>query len=186
MPTYGFAIIFFTNNYISTFTASYIKYIILAITFVFTCLLPVINVFILYKAGRISSLNLDDSNDRTLPYMSTLLYYAALFYLFYNAQFPNIFKILILGGAACILITLLVNFKWKISAHMIGVGGTVGAMLGIIYRLQQDMVLILVLVIFIAGCVGFARLKLNAHSPSQVYSGFALGFLAELLLMMFY
>lgn len=186
MPTYGFAIIFFTNNYISTFTSPQVKLIILGITFVFTFLLPVINVFILYKAGRIKSLALEDSTERALPYASTLLYYGALFYLFYNAQFPNIFKILILGAALCILITLLINFKWKISAHMIGIGGTVGATLGVIYRLQQDMVLVLALAIFVAGAVGFARLKLNAHNPSQVYSGFLLGFAAEVLLMIFY
>ena len=39
---------------------------------------------------------------------------------------------------------------------------------------------------FCSGIIGFARLKLKAHTPMQVYSGFALGFLIEFLLMLLY
>ncbi len=159
---------------------------ILGITFVFTFLLPVMNVFILFKIGRIKSLAIETSEERVLPYASTLLYYAALFYLFYNAQFPNLFKLLILGAALCILLTLLINFKWKISAHAIGISGTIGATLGIIYRLQLDLFYMLIALIIVAGMVAYARLKLNAHTPPQVYTGLLLGFLVELALMIFY
>ena len=40
-------------------------------------------------------------------------------------------------------ITLIINFKWKISAHAIGVGGIAGAILGISYRLNIDLQFIL-------------------------------------------
>jgi membrane-associated phospholipid phosphatase len=33
-----------------------------------------------------------------------------------------------------------------------------------------------------AGIIAFARLKLNAHKPSEVYSGFALAFFFYILL----
>jgi len=186
MPTYGFAVIFFSNNYISTFTTGSIKLIILSVTFVFTFLLPSANALILLKMGRIKSLEMETLNERIIPYLSTALYYFALFYLFYNAEFPNIFRILILGAALSILFTLFISLKWKISAHTTGIGGIAGASLGIIYRLQIDLHLILMIAILISGIVGFARLKLMAHTPAQVYSGFVLGFMIELLLMLFY
>jgi membrane-associated phospholipid phosphatase len=186
MPTYGFALIFFTNNYIATFTAPNMKLVILGITFVFTFLLPGINVLILLKTGRIKSLEMTTGSERILPYTSTALYYFALFYLFYNADFPNVFKIVILGAAISLLVAIIVSFKWKISAHTIGVGGTAGATMGIIYRLQLDMGLVLMLILLLSGIVGYARLKLNAHTPGQVYTGFLLGFMVELLLMIFY
>ncbi|MGB3947682.1 MAG: phosphatase PAP2 family protein [Bacteroidia bacterium] len=186
MPTYGFALLFYTNNYISTFTAPEVKLVILGITFVFTFLLPAFNVLILLKTGRIKSLEMETNSERLLPYISTTLYYFALFYLFFNAGFPSVFKVVVLGAAICLLLTLLINLKWKISAHAIGIGGTAGVILGIIYRLRLDLELIFMFTLFLAGIIGFARLKLNAHSPAQVYTGFLLGFLVELLLMIFY
>ena len=186
MPTYGFLIIFFTNNYISTFTSAPIKLVIISITFIFTFVLPTVNALILLKMGRIKNLEMETLNERIIPYTSTVLYYFALFYLFYNAEFPNIFKILILGAAISILLTIFISFKWKISAHTIGIGGIAGAALGIVYRLNLDMRSVLMLVVLFAGVVGYARLKLNAHTPAQVYFGFALGFLVELLLMIYY
>jgi len=129
---------------------------------------------------------METKEERIIPYTSAALYYFALFYLFYNAGFPNIFQILILGAALSILLIIFVSLKWKISAHTTGIGGLAGAALGITYRFQLDMHLVLMLIILFSGIVGYARLKLNVHSPAQVYSGFILGFSIELLLMIFY
>jgi membrane-associated phospholipid phosphatase len=136
--------------------------------------------------GRIKSLEMESNEERKIPYISTALYYFSLYYLFYNAEFPNIFKILILGASISILLTFLINFQWKISAHTIGIGGIAGAALGIIYRLHIDLYFILMIILLVSGLVAYARLKLNAHTPAQVYTGFLLGFFVELLLMIFY
>ncbi len=186
MPTYGFTLLFFTPNYISTFTPFQLRVLIISITFVFTFILPSINAFILLKMGKIKSLEMENNDERFIPYLGAAIYFFALFYLFLNANFPNVFQILVLGAAISIVLTLVINLKWKISAHMIGVGGIAGAVLGIIYRLHIDLHIILMLIIFVSGWVAYARLKLNAHTPSQVYTGFLLGFLVELLLMMYY
>lgn len=186
MTTYGFIFIFFTKNYISTFTPYNLKWIILSITFVFTFLLPAANALLLLKMGRINSLEMETTNERIIPYLSTALYYFALYYLFYNAKFPGVFKILVLGAAISIFLTFLINFKWKISAHTIGIGGITGAALGISYRMAIDMQLIVMLLILLSGIVAYARLNLNTHTPSQVYMGFFMGFFVELLLMIFY
>ena len=186
MSTYGFAFIFFTDNFISTFISTERKYIILSIIFLFTFLLPSINAFILLKMGRIKSLEMESIQERVVPYSSTAMYYFALYYLFYIREFPSIFKIVILGAGISIFLTFIINFKWKISAHTVGIGGIAGAALGIMYRLQLDMELAFIAILFFAGIVGYARLKLNAHTPAQVYTGFVLGFLLELGLMLFY
>jgi len=36
-----------------------------------------------------------------------------------------------------------------------------------------------------SGLTGFARLKLQAHTPAQIYSGFALGFLTIMALFLY-
>jgi hypothetical protein len=186
MPTYGFLLIFSTKNYIATFTPFNLKVIILLITFVFTFVLPTINAVILLKMGRIKSLEMESTRERIIPYISTSLYFFSLYYLFTTAQFPPVFVILILGAGISIVLTWIVNFKWKISAHAVGIGGIIGATMGISLRLMIDLRFILIIVILMAGCLGFARLKLRAHSPAQVYTGFLLGILTELILMIFY
>lgn len=186
MPTYGFLLLFSTNNYIAIFTPLSIKLVILIITFVFTFILPTVNALILLKAGRINSLEMETNRERVIPYLSTSLYFFALYYLFNDREFPPVFVVLILGAAISILLTFLVNFKWKISAHAIGVGGIAGAIWGISLRLAIDFRMILMLSVLVAGFIGFARLKLNAHTPAQVYTGFLTGFLIEFLLMIFY
>ena len=70
MPTYGFALLFYTKNYIATFTADNVKYLILSITFLFTFLLPALNALILLKMKRIRSLEMEDPQERVIPYGS--------------------------------------------------------------------------------------------------------------------
>ena len=186
MSTYGIALLLFSKNYISIFASPTDKVNILGITFIFTFLLPTINALILLKMQRINSLEMETARERIIPYTGAMLYHVALFYLFYNAQFPTIFQILILGAAISIFLTLLITIKWKISAHAVGIAGICGGLLGIIYRLQMDMLFLFLAAILCSGIIGYARLKLNAHSPAQVYTGFVLGFFVELLLMFFY
>ena len=186
MPTYGFILLFCTQNYLSTFLPLNIKIILIALLFLFTFIFPALNAIILLKMGSIKSLEMEDPKERLLPYGTTFLYYIALLYLLYKLHFPVIFTMIVLGGACCILLTLLINLKWKISAHMVGVGGISGAMLALFYRLQSDLLLPFIIIILIAGIIGYARLKLNAHRPVQVYTGFLMGFLAQLILILFY
>jgi hypothetical protein len=167
MPTYGFILFFCTENYISTFVMFKVKVIIIGITFFFTFVLPAINAFVLLKMGRINSLEMETQKERLVPYGSAVLYYLALLYLFYNTNFLEFFKIVILGAACSILLTLLINTRWKISAHTVGIGGIAGVVLGLIYRLQIDLEFAFFAIILIAGIVGYARLRLNAHTPAR-------------------
>lgn len=186
MPTYGLILLLYTNNYISTFTPSKIKLFIIGITFIFSFIMPALNALILLRMKRINSLEMETPRERVIPYSSAIVYFLALFYLFLKSPFPPIICLLILGAAVSIFLTLIINFKWKISAHAVGVGGIIGAILGISYRLMIDLQLILFISIALAGLVGYARLRLNAHNPTQVYCGFLLGIVTELLIMILY
>ncbi len=193
MPSYGFALILLSENYISILTPSNLKILLLSVTFIFTFFLPTINALVLLKMGRIKTLEMTTSEERIVPYGSAVLYYFALFYLLHQINFPDYYKVTVinflnrmnLGAAISIALILIINFRWKISAHMIGVGGLTGATLGMMYRLQIDFRFILMAELIGAGLIAFARLKLQVHTPSQVYLGFVVGFLVELLPMLF-
>ena len=73
--------------------------------------------------------------------------------------------------------------KWKVSAHMIGIGGLIGLIISLSVLYSVSMMLYLILATMLSGLIGFARLSLNAHSPAQVYAGLGTGFMVMLLTM---
>lgn len=68
---------------------------------------------------------------------------------------------------------------------MIGMGGFVGALIGVTQIIPVDLALWVMIGVFLSGLTGFARLKLNAHTPLQVYAGFLGGLLVMLLIFRF-
>ena len=101
-----------------------------------------------------------------------------LYYFLKPIFLPPVIYMMMLGSAFTIAVALLVNLKWKISAHMIGIGGVLGTVVGISIRFSEPLISTIMALFICAGLVGFSRLQLNAHSSAQVYSGFLLGFLS--------
>ncbi|MCD6366826.1 MAG: hypothetical protein J7L46_04720 [Bacteroidales bacterium] len=77
--------------------------------------------------------------------------------------------------AAITLFALVINFFWKISLHLLGIGGVVGFILSYIFFFKVNILIVFVIGLLISAFVAASRLRLNAHSPAQVYTGFLLG-----------
>jgi hypothetical protein len=177
MATYGCLLIFFVikNTIFDYMTPFDAKWRISIIVFLFSFMFPVLNIFLLYKLKRLPSITLSNQSDRTFPYIMTSIFYFGLFYLLLDVNIWPTVKLFILGGGIAIMIVALVNLKYKISAHMTGIGGMLGALISISYLIKFDLTLFYIIVILIAGMLGAARLFLREHSPSQLYNGFFLG-----------
>ncbi len=181
MATYGCLIVFFglTDTIYFIFTPFKLKLVLTFTIFSFTFLLPVLNLLILYKLGYVSSLMVENRKERTFPLLMTSLCYFGLFYMIYDFNIWPAIKLFILGGGLCIFFAAIVTLWWQISAHMIGIGGLIGALFAICYFMQMPILMAICACLIIAGCIGFARLKLNAHTPAQVYVGFIFGCLVQ-------
>ena len=181
MATYGCLIVFFglTNTIYFLFTPLKLKLILTLVIFAFTFLLPVLNLLILHKFNFVSSLKIDKQSERTFPLIMTALCYFGLFYMLFDFNIWPAIKLFILGGGICILITAVINIWWKISAHMIGIGGLLGVLIAICYFMQIQILSVISICIVLAGCIAFARLFLKSHTAGQVYVGFILGFLLQ-------
>lgn len=95
-------------------------------------------------------------------------------------------KIFLLGSCVSVVLTLIINLFWKVSAHAIGIAGVVGAVIGLSLRIHYNLSPLIIMLISLFGLVGFARLKLLAHTPSQVYVGFLVGFASEITLYLLF
>jgi membrane-associated phospholipid phosphatase len=120
-----------------------------------------------------------DRRDRAVPFLITCAYFIITLYFFY--QRTELDPILWQGLGVivvAILVLTAVTFFWKISAHMIGVGGLLAVVLVLGKEFSNFQVLYpLILVLILSGAIASSRLYLGAHRPNEVYAGFFAGFL---------
>lgn len=183
MPTLGMWLILNTNTYLAT-TPSTLKHLLLLFVAITTLFFPAIGTFIMYRTGYISTLEIDARNERKAPYLYTLLFYAmGYYYIHYHFPVSPLIKNMMLGVVLAVLFTFLINLRWKISAHMTGIGGLTGALVALAFVFESNLHASIALAFLLSGLLGSFRIYLGAHSHSQVYAGFMLGFFTVFLFM---
>lgn len=177
MLTWAMLIMFNLNAYFVLILPEKLKWTIILLVLGNTTLLPALFVWIMAKRNLISSMQMPRKEERTFPYLIFAVFYATTFYMMRRLGLPAIYFSFIAGGLAAIGITLVINLFWKISVHMIGIGGLLGGFLALSYRMLIDVPILILSLILVSGLVGFARLETDSHSPAQVYVGFITGLL---------
>src|SRR5689334_2226934 len=148
-----------------------------------TILIPGIATFYLARKKIISSLLLPDKNERRLPFLITALSHTAACYMMRIFFLPKYFYLVLLGAAAASFIALIVNYKWKISIHMVGMGGITGITASLLNVSSSDLSYLLIAQIILSGIVGAVRIAGHEHSSEQIYTGFVVGFFCEYLIL---
>ena len=150
---------------------------ILITSILFTLLLPLISVCFFLLTGKIQSLEMLNKKERILPLFMSILWMILGYIIMKEVFMCNpIIKSIYLGAIYTLVITTLITIKWKISLHMIGMGGAVGIFLAL-QVLYGGLYSVLLLSIFFSGLLAYARLELKAHNTQQVYFGFMISFL---------
>ena len=158
---------------------------ILTFVFISTFLFPAILTYILLRTNKISSLHLENREERTIPFLFTMVFYYGSYLMMKSFDIPAIYLSLILASTLMIIIAFLINLKFKISIHTMAIGALAGIVIGISYRFGVNMLLTVFLLFIIGGLVGFSRLALNAHRPAEVYTGYIIGFFFMFSLFIF-
>ncbi len=175
IPTFGFLLLLNSDFYFALLPWSVKKFMLLTV-FLSTCVLPALSILILSMNPKFD-LNMGKSTDRILPLLlSSIFYYLGYLILERLPVFP-IYNLFLIASILVQIALIIVSLKWKISAHSAAIGGLIGGVCALSFRLQQNPVLILSLLILIAGIVATSRLVLLKHTNAQVYAGFTLGFL---------
>ena len=184
LPTVGLLLLFHLDEPGLWLPSTQLQLFLHAVTLLATFFLPLLCVLGLLKFGLIDSLEMRTKEERKLPYLVSAIFYFSESYFLMRLDVPVLIQAMMLGATFLIVSTLVVNIFWKISAHMVGIGGLCGMFLAISYRLQINLHLPLIVLLIIAGLIGFSRLKLSAHSSAQVYAGFFLGTVVQLLFLL--
>ncbi|MFC2128746.1 PAP2 family protein [Bacteroidota bacterium] len=182
MPTLGIIILLNSGVYVS-FIPWEIKKLIYLMVFLGTFLIPLCLIpFFLYQK-IIGNIEMSERKERIIPLSITALFYFFTYFIFIKVQVYHLLQLFILGAAITILITLFITIKWKISAHLIGIGGVSGGILAIGLKYNIDIQSIFMTSILVAGLLGYSRLKLKAHTPAQIYAGYFTGLVIMLLII---
>jgi hypothetical protein len=179
MPLYAIIILINFNPYINQSVSIPLQKIIYSIVFVFTILLPLLTALALKRLKIVESIYMRKTQERRWPFALTILWYYLCFEILLKLNLPASFYLMMIGAIVVIAIALLITFFWKISVHMLGIGGLLGATIAISFRFQLDLTFIIVGAVLVAGLIGYARLKTKSHSYKQVYIGFIIGVITE-------
>jgi membrane-associated phospholipid phosphatase len=142
--------------------------------------------FFMVKLKLVESIEMHSSRDRSIPLIIVALFFYATYHIFRELPVNTIFTMFMLGATVLVLLSLLINYFFKISLHMMALGGLLATFIGFSFLIHQDIRLYILLIILVTGITGSARLKLNAHTPSQVYAGFILGVISMLGIFYFF
>lgn len=156
---------------------------IYGIFFVNTVILPIFSLYVLKRQKVISDFKIADKKERIVPFIVTLIYYVLTYSIFRSIDSDLKFPLLAVmtGGIVSIALATLITRYWKISIHMVGIGGITGILMGFAGTYSFPITTMVCLSFILAGILGYARLFLNAHNQQQVVAGFMLGALCEFI-----
>ena len=177
MPTYGIFLVLWVSIlcYLPTGT----RMVVLLVVFGITCILPMTVIAVLHNLKVIEDKRLVNRKERLLPYIAAFLCYVGCGLYLTHIHMQQWAVVFAWGGAAACVVATIVNFWWKISAHMAGIGGV----LAFLVRLRMDglaafnIYWLICAIIILAGMLGTSRIYMNRHTLWQVVAGFANGYI---------
>ncbi len=175
VPLYAVLLFFQLNAYTLLNYPWSLKIIVILIVFITTILVPFLLTYLFYRKKYLVSFEMHNKEERNLPFIVTSIFYFITYNMFNQLKLPSIFQLFMLGGCILTVVLLFINYKWKISVHLAGIGTLVGAFIAISLLYSIEIPFLIHVLIIVSGLIGFARLQLNSHTPLQIYTGFLLG-----------
>ena len=156
---------------------------VLCLIFATTYIIPLIILYLFKKFRLLKSFQAETIKERKIPIAMMIV----LFYLLGNTlqNIPNLADIGLLFYATTLglsFIYILFAFKLKTSIHLLSLGITTGFFIVMNTIYSQNMLPVIIGSIVFAGFLASARLHLKAHTETEVYLGYLLGFLSPIII----
>lgn len=173
----------FAFSYLKMLPFNY-KILILGMVYVFTVLIPRTGINIFRIVNKWTHMQLSHREHRHLPYILTLVSYSTCLILMTDMKVAMFFRGIVMAALVSQIICVVINVWWKISTHMVGMGGLVGALVAFSSLLYFNPVIPACILILLSGALGTSRIILRQHSVSQVGAGFFVGFVCSMLFIL--
>lgn len=182
VPFFVAWLILYPHPIFSLFLESDTQARLLAMVGINTVLFPAAVVFLLWRLNFVPNIYLDTKKDRIIPLTVSIIFYFWAFWVTRNLDYvPDALQQWLLGVFLASCLAMMLNIYLKVSLHTIGMGGAIAFMVICLFTLPYWPVNWVVAALIIAGIVGTSRLALNAHTPTEIYLGYAAGMIAQMV-----
>ncbi len=197
MLMYSLVLLLLVNPYLFSIEDPKAKVILIFSIAMLSVGFPLIGIAILKFLGLADDFNLDDRKARVIPLLISSIFYLWLFVnIKSNSYIPMLFSSIAFGATISIFLSFFINNFSKISLHTVGMGGLVAVVF--LFKLSfdyQDFIIsagplgmykihmnfVVLAVIIIAGIVGSSRKYITNHSWQDIYGGYLVGFMSQVL-----
>lgn len=152
-----------------------LPYIIIAVTFFCSVLMPLSSFLVMHRFKLISSLEMPSHEERCIPYIVSFIFLAVNVYLLGFLGFPIEVTFILKGSLLALFLMAVINVRWKISAHACGMGAITTFSYLLSFMTGNSFVSLFLIVLLLSGFVGSARLHLQRHTLGQVIAGYTIG-----------
>lgn len=146
-----------------------------------TFIFPAFAIFLMKQLKFISSYQMPDKKDRIAPYMACLVFYIWAYAVFRKTGLPSILSVVVLGACISLSLIFVINSFQKISIHAAGWGGAVALLFCLSIFSMYNILPVMMAGVLLAGLIGSSRLQLSAHKPSDIYIGYFIGFISQMI-----
>jgi hypothetical protein len=184
MPTYGLFIIFNSGTHFDLIPVEGQRLIYIMV-FLSTVVIPVSIIPFLINLKVVSNFSLEKGRERFVPLLITTFSFFFAYQLIskLSHSLVHFIEMMLLASSILVFVCFLISLRWKISAHLIGIGGLFGAMYFFAVFYVANISLVIAGLCLSSGFVAYARLHLGAHNPAQVYAGFFAGLFGMLAVL---
>jgi hypothetical protein len=155
---------------------------ILMVVFLSTYIIPVFFLFILKRRKTIDDFHLKTIKERRFPILFFTILTLLLGFRLLELNVINLLAYSFISSALALTIVFILLFmKLKTSLHTIAIGGLIGFLMVISYHYEIRLLILLLVFFLLFGIIATARLKLKAHTTTEVYLGFLIGVISQFL-----
>lgn len=183
MPVYALLIIF-SPSLLYSFMPAVQKKIMLLIVITNNVMLPFLLIPYLKWRKMISTWTIDERSERIIPLAITSFFYFVTVYVVMRFNIPVFIKAFFLSAALISFAVTVINFWFKISIHSTGAGALTAFIFLLSFKMHTPLTPFLISAIVASGLIMSARLRLNSHTPREVWFGFLTGFSGMMALLL--
>lgn len=163
------------------------EYLILLIVFVSTYVIPIGLMFILRRTGLIDDFHMRTIDERKFPVLFFILLAFLIGRTLLKIQIVDLLAYSFFGIAIGLVLSYaLFYLKLKTSLHTLGIAGILGFVMIMSYEYQLNFNSLIAALLIFGGLIGYSRLALNAHRPSEVYIGYLVGVISQFMAYQLY
>ncbi len=183
LPVMAFIALFYFS-YLSLLPLWY-KAAVTGCVLLFTVLLPAGSIRLYRFVHGWTHREMGRRERRYVPFLQSIMCYAALLYLLDKLHMPRFMFGIIAGALAIQVVCAVVNAWLKVCVHSAAAGGIIGALLGFSLIFAFNPTYWLCFAVLMAGAVGTARLILRQQTLTEIGVGTLIGLLCGFCCVVF-